>query len=287
ALPATAVQAHWTTATGRPPVDQAAPTAPSSVSVTVSGSTPTVSWAASTDDVAVSGYDVHRSTTSGFAVSATTRVGSATGTTYTDAALPDGTYYYRVVARDAAGNESTPSAQVSAVVSTAPAPSTVVSVAPSADSYANQGAAGTNYGSSSSLASRGSSGYASYLRFAVPAAPSGQKLTGAELRFRTSSDSSAGSTDSHSVGFAGDGWTESGLTWNNRPALVGSAFGTITGATATNTAYRAALDVSALQNLPGTTRTVAVTSTGKDSLWFWSRNHSTSGYRPLLVLTYS
>ncbi len=289
ALPATAVQAHWTTATGRPPVDQAAPTAPSSVSVTVSGSTPTVSWAASTDDVAVSGYDVHRSTTSGFAVSAATRVGSATGTTYTDAALPDGTYYYRVVARDAAGNESTPSAQVSAVVSTAPAPPTEVLVSASADSYANEGAPSSNYGTSSSLASRGRSGYASYLRFVLPQAPSGKRLTAAALRFRTTGATDAGSAQTHSVSLAGDGWTETGLTWRNKPAL-GTALGTVSTATKPGTVYQTPLDASVVQGLAGTTQTVAVTGSSTavtDSLWFWSRNHSTSGYRPLLVLTYS
>lgn len=76
------------------------------------------------------------------------------------------------------------------------------------------------------------------------------------------------------------------MTWGNRPALSGAAFGSVV-ASASATLYSAPLDVSALQGLPGTTRTVAVTSGGTDSLWLWSRNHSNSSYRPVLVLTYS
>ena len=59
-------------------------------------------------------YRVHRSTTADFTPSAANRVATVTsGTTYTDPGLATGTYYYRVVAADAAGNASQPSSQAS------------------------------------------------------------------------------------------------------------------------------------------------------------------------------
>ncbi len=259
---------------------------PRGVTTKVTGSDVTVSWTASTDNVAVTGYDVHRSATSGFTPSATTRVGSVTGTSYTNTSVPTGTWYYRVIAKDAAGNHSPPSAQASATVASSSTPTTVT-VTPKADTYANQGAASANYGTSSSLASRGSPGYVSYLRFAVPAAPSGQTLTRAVLRIRTTSESFAGSPDAQTVQLAYDTWSESSLTWNNRPALFGSALGTITGGTASSKVYEASLSVADLQTLVGKQGTVAVTSAGGDSFWFWSSNHAATSYRPQLVLTYS
>ncbi|NED83619.1 LamG domain-containing protein, partial [Streptomyces sp. SID11233] len=51
-------------------------------------------------------------------------------------------------------------------LATNPAPAdTIVKVTASEDAYANAGAPSTNYGSSSSLAVRGTSAYESYLRF--------------------------------------------------------------------------------------------------------------------------
>ena len=49
-------------------------------------------------------YNVHRATASGFTPSAANRIAQPTGTTYSDAGRPAGTYYYKVVAEDAAGN---------------------------------------------------------------------------------------------------------------------------------------------------------------------------------------
>ncbi len=47
---------------------------------------------------------MHRSTTAGFTPSTANRIAQPTGTTYPDAPLATGTYYYRVTAEDAAGN---------------------------------------------------------------------------------------------------------------------------------------------------------------------------------------
>jgi fibronectin type 3 domain-containing protein len=102
--------------------DTAAPTAPSSLSAPVTGNTANLTWIASTDNVGVVRYNVHRGTSAGFTPSAGNRIAQPTGTTYSDAGLGVGTYYYKVTAEDAAGNVSSPSNEASASVADATAP---------------------------------------------------------------------------------------------------------------------------------------------------------------------
>ncbi|TCO54365.1 LamG-like jellyroll fold domain-containing protein [Actinocrispum wychmicini] len=110
--------------------DGVPPTAPTNLTATGGVGTASLSWTAATDNVSVVGYDVHRSTTDSFTPSASTKVGTAPGTTYTDAGLPAGTYFYRVVARDGSGNTSPPSGQASASVTGDTTPPTVTLTAP-------------------------------------------------------------------------------------------------------------------------------------------------------------
>ena len=93
----------------RPP---STPGTPAASAVTSTGLT--LTWAASTDNVGVTGYDVYRALGSGsFALA-----GSTASTTYADTGLtPSTTYRYQVRARDAAGNVSANSAIVSATTS--------------------------------------------------------------------------------------------------------------------------------------------------------------------------
>jgi hypothetical protein len=72
---------------------------------------------------------VHRSTTAGFTAAAANRIAQTSNTSYTDAALTAGTYYYLVKARDAAGNVGPASNEASA---TATADTTAPAVAVSA-----------------------------------------------------------------------------------------------------------------------------------------------------------
>jgi glucose/arabinose dehydrogenase/PKD repeat protein len=88
----------------------------------------TLNWEASTDNVGVTGYEVYRSTTSGFTPSAANRIGTPSGTSFTDP-VAAGTYYYRVKAADATGNLSNASAEASGV-STADKPPTVSVASP-------------------------------------------------------------------------------------------------------------------------------------------------------------
>ena len=90
--------------------DSQAPTTPAGLSATaVSASQINVAWSASTDNVGVAGYDVYRSTGTNTA----SKVATVATTSYGDTNLSASTTYtYYVVARDAAGNSSQPSATV-------------------------------------------------------------------------------------------------------------------------------------------------------------------------------
>jgi hypothetical protein len=88
-------------------VDTTAPTVPTGLTVTgTTSSSASLSWTASTDNVGVAGYDVYRGAA---------KVGTATGTAFTDSGLSASTSYgYTVDAYDAAGNVSARSAAVTA-----------------------------------------------------------------------------------------------------------------------------------------------------------------------------
>ncbi len=87
--------------------DTTPPSAPTNLQVTgTTSSSVSLAWTASTDNVGVTGYDVFRGST---------KVATATGTSFTDTGLnASTTYTYTVKARDAAGNLSAASNQVSA-----------------------------------------------------------------------------------------------------------------------------------------------------------------------------
>jgi hypothetical protein len=183
------------------------------------------------------------------------------------------------------GRTSTPTAPAPAPAPQ-PAPAgTTRTVVPVADAYANEGAPSSSYGSSSSLAAQGSKAATSYLRFPLPAAPAGTTLTGVRLQVRTTTSASAGSATGHAVRIAGNAWTEGALTWATKPAVTGATLGALTGPKA-NTAYSTALPATALRPSLGKQVTIAVTGSGTDGLWFWSRNHPSVAYRPQLVLTF-
>ncbi len=89
--------------------DTQAPTAPGTPTATATGSSVSLSWTASSDNVGVSTYQVFREAG---ATDVPVASGSATSATVTGLS-PDTAYQFYVVARDAAGNTSPPSAVVS------------------------------------------------------------------------------------------------------------------------------------------------------------------------------
>ena len=96
--------------------DTIAPSAPSNLSANGSPGQVTLSWTGSTDNGGVAHYNVHRSTTAGFTPSQANRIAQPLGTNYVDGNLNAGTYYYRVIAEDGAGNLSPSSNEASATV---------------------------------------------------------------------------------------------------------------------------------------------------------------------------
>jgi fibronectin type 3 domain-containing protein len=109
--------------------DGTPPTAPSGLSAGVSSTDVTLNWTASTDDVGVTRYNLYRGTTSGFTPAVANRIAQLSGTSFTDASLVPGTYYYRVTAEDAAGNVSAPSNEASGAIPDTSAPTAPGSLA--------------------------------------------------------------------------------------------------------------------------------------------------------------
>jgi chitodextrinase len=105
------------------PPDVIAPSAPGTVTATPGTARVTLSWSAATDNASVVRYNVHRSSTPGFAPTAANRIAQPTGTSYTNTGLIPGTYYFLVTAEDAAGNVGPPSNEASATVADTTAPS--------------------------------------------------------------------------------------------------------------------------------------------------------------------
>ena len=99
--------ASVTTAAPAPPIDASAPTAPSGLGATVMNRTEIdLAWTASTDNVAVAGYQVFRNGT---------QIATTASTRYADPSVAAGsTNAYYVVALDSSGNASAPSGTVSA-----------------------------------------------------------------------------------------------------------------------------------------------------------------------------
>lgn len=122
----TRVSADQTFTTSALP-DTTAPTAPGTPTVSATGTTQlTLSWAASTDAVGVTGYFLERCTGGG--CTGFVEISSQTGLSYADSGLTAGsTYRYRVRATDAAGNLSSYSS--AATGATLPNPAVISALA--------------------------------------------------------------------------------------------------------------------------------------------------------------
>lgn len=94
-----------------PTSDTTAPSAPTNLTAVLSGTTASLAWMASTDNVGVAGYRVTRN--------GTQIAGTVSGTSFSDAGLAAGTHTYTVSAFDSAGNISGSSDSASVTV---PAP---------------------------------------------------------------------------------------------------------------------------------------------------------------------
>lgn len=101
------------------PPDTEPPSVPANVGANVNYQQVTLNWDDSTDNIELQNYFVYRSATSGFTPGPGDLVGSPAPSMYVETA-PVGTWYYRVSARDEAGNESAPCAEIEVVTTQAP-----------------------------------------------------------------------------------------------------------------------------------------------------------------------
>jgi chitodextrinase len=234
--------------------DTSPPSKPANLTATAASSGEVdLSWAASTDDVGVTGYEISR----GGSVLAT--IGNVTS--YADTSVAASTSYtYVVRALDAAGHRSDPSDPVGVTTSAAPS---VTTLTPTADAIVREASPSTNAGSSAGLRVDGGSDpdVETYIRFSVPTL--GGALQRATLRLWVTSPTANGPA----VYATGSGWTESGITWTNRPARTGAGVADA-GALATGT--WASFDVTPLVTGPGIYN-LALAGTSTDGVDFSSR----------------
>ena len=96
--------------------DSEPPSAPGGLQGTGTIGASSLSWTAATDNVGVVRYEIYRSTSANFTPSAANLIGQTSGSSYNDAGLSAGTYYYIVLAVDAAGSKSAASNTISVTV---------------------------------------------------------------------------------------------------------------------------------------------------------------------------
>ncbi|WP_405982242.1 DNRLRE domain-containing protein [Streptomyces sp. NBC_00158] len=170
-------------------------------------------------------------------------------------------------------------------LASAPADS-VVTLTAAEDTYANAGAPAANYGTSGSLAVRGTPLYTSYLRFELPAAPAGKVLKSAALSVKTSTMAGAGTTDAVSVVPVTGAWSEAGTSYNSRPATGSPALGSFPGIPDGSAVHTAGLNAAALAGALGGPYGLALTAAGTDALWLWSSEAAANEGTPQLRLTF-
>lgn len=101
-------------------LDTELPSSPANLSAVPLPGSVRLTWGAASDNVGVTSYNVHRSTTSGFTPSPANRIAQPPASPYTDGGLTPGTYFYRVTAQDAADNVGPGSNQAAATVTQPP-----------------------------------------------------------------------------------------------------------------------------------------------------------------------
>ena len=165
-----------------------------------------------------------------------------------------------------------------------------VTLTAAGDTWINQQASGSTYGSDTTLhvQSGSSNNFRTLLRFSLPARPTGCHLTGATLRLYNRSPAPGRTIDVYRADPAAPQWSESTVTYATRPAGVGTPVGSITAATAGWQTWAVTAQVEA--QYAGTDNGFlvrdaaegAATSAGQV---YEAREHATNG--PRLVLTWS
>ena len=169
---------------------------------------------------------------------------------------------------------------------TTPPPGGSTTLAPVADTWVGSDATTTTHGSDTALYSVTSSSLTkiSYLKFDLGAL-AGKTLTGASLKMTTTTNSSSGSPSVQNVYRAADTtWSESAMTYANKPALGTTVLGSPCRAAARpRPATRSSSPRRTLQSAVGGQLTLAVKGAAADT--FYVNSKEAASARPQLVLT--
>jgi len=157
---------------------------------------------------------------------------------------------------------------------------TTLQFTPDADARVEQAKSATNFGSSSTLVARGGTNLVteSYARFQVSGITG--PVQSAKLRLRALSN---GTVDGPALFTASSTWSQSTITWLNRPARGTTAIGDV-GAIAGNATVE--YDVKSVVSGNGTV-TFALIGTSGDGVDFASRENSDATKRPRLLVTFA
>jgi chitodextrinase len=244
------------------PPDTTKPTAPTSLTATASGANRVdLTWAPSTDNIRLAGYDVLRDGVV---------VGSSTTTSFADLTVaPLTTYGYQVRARDESGNLSDLSNQATA---TTPAQASVLTFRPVDDTYVRSDQPTLTFGSQPTLQVDGSPLKNLLMRFNVQGV-AGRHVTSATLKLFCVDSAASGGTVSRTNGAP---WSEGSVTWSTQPGTGAQVAGL--GAVQTGRWYT--VDVHSLVTGDGT-YDLKLTSTSTDGADYVS-DEGTAGSGPVL-----
>jgi len=245
--------------------DTTPPSKPTGVTANALAGRVELRWQASTDDVAVSGYEIFRD---GVLLAA---VGAVTS--YADTSVaPNTSYEYTVRARDAAGNRSPFSDPVTVTASGEPQTFTFSAVA---DARVEAATPSTNFGTSVLIGTDFSPDVDTYITFDVSG------LTGTVQSARLRLYAPNGSVDGPAVHQTSPEWDELTLNWSNRPAPIGAA--SDDRVAVTRDAW-SEWDVTPFVTGNGAV-SFMLTQPGTDGADFHSREATATGFRPQLVVT--
>jgi len=225
-----------------------------------------LAWTASTDNKAVTGYDVYRD---GSATPIATL--GAGATSYADTTVaPASTHAYTVDAFDAAGNHSALAGPAGA---TTPDGTVTIVLNPEADTYVDSGSPTVNFGVATFMRVKTNT-QVSYLRFDLSG------ITGTIQSATLSVYANSATSNVYTVRGVGDiTWSETGINWNTAPAY-----------SATSSGSSGALVIGARNNInittlagpaAGSKLSVALVTTGTTAMNLASRE---SVNKPQLIL---
>ncbi|MFF4354810.1 DNRLRE domain-containing protein [Streptomyces sp. NPDC001530] len=178
----------------------------------------------------------------------------------------------------AGGAVALTAAAIAALLTTAPVATAASNTfTPVADTYVQDSTPSTNYGTSTQFVVDNSPVRQSFLKFTVSGLT--EPVTNAKLRIRTISGNGGSNNGGTFKSMTSTTWSETGTTWNNKPAIDGATLGSL-GSVTKDTWYE--IDVTSLVTGNGTF-SMGATSASADGAYYDSRESGADA--PQLVIT--